>query len=81
MDDERAPENQDERTPEELRLRQLPRAGLLLFGTVLCLFGAGSLFGARLEYANFVGQQVLAPLALVIGAIMIFAGARGRVWS
>lgn len=81
MDEERAPEQPEERAPEELQVRPTLRVGLLVFGAVVLAFGVLSLFGGRFEYANFVGQQVVAPLAIVVGAIMLYAGARGRVWS
>jgi H+/gluconate symporter-like permease len=78
---EQSPEQPEERAPEQLQVRPMLRVGLLVFGTVVFVFGVLSLFGGRFEYANFVGQQVVAPLAIVVGAIMFFAGARGRIWS
>ncbi len=75
-------EPQEERQPPQLvRLHPVFRLALFLFGLFLLVLGLGSLFGSRMEYANWVHQQVVAPLAIVIGGIMLFAGVRGRVWS
>ena len=77
--EERPPE--EPQPPELVRLHPLFRAVLLLFGAFLLLLGLGTLAGNRLEYANWVHLQVVAPLAIVIGGIMLVAGLRGRIWA
>ena len=72
---------QEQRPPELVTLHPVFRLALFLFGAFLLLLGLGSLFGSRMEYASWVHQQVVAPLAIVIGGIMLFAGARGRIWA
>ena len=72
---------EEPRPPELVPLHPIFRLTLLLFGSFLLVLGLGSLFGSRMEYANWVHQQVVAPLAIVIGGIMLFAGVRGRIWS
>jgi hypothetical protein len=79
--EEQRPPEEEARPPELLHLHPAFRAVLLLFGGFLLVLGLGSLLGSRLEYANWVHQEVVAPLAIVIGGIMLFAGVRGRVWS
>ncbi len=72
---------EQQRPPELVQVHPAFRAVLLLFGGFLLVLGLGSLFGGRLEYASWVHQQVVAPLAIVIGGIMLYAGVRGRIWA
>ncbi len=82
-EEQQPPEEQpkEQRPPQLVWLHPAFRLMLVLFGLFLLVLGLGSLFGSRMEYANWVHQQVVAPLAIAIGGIMLFAGVRGRVWS
>jgi uncharacterized membrane protein len=47
------------------------RLGLGFFGAILVLMGYSNIYGGKLNYSNYWGGIVFAPVALIVGILIL----------
>jgi tellurite resistance protein TehA-like permease len=47
------------------------RLGLGFFGTIIILMGLSSIYSGNLNYSNYWGGVVFAPIAIIIGILVL----------
>ena len=62
------------RSSSEPHLGSLERVTIVLLGVYLAAVGVHTIAAGHLLYRNYLRAPVLAPIALVIGAVLILAG-------
>jgi len=53
------------------RRELLARLGIGFFGVILVMMGLSSIYSGNLNYSNYWGGVVFAPLAIVIGILVL----------
>jgi hypothetical protein len=56
----------------EKKRESIGKVFLILISIILILFGIGKLLKGDLNYSNYWGGVVFAPIAIIIGIILIF---------